>query len=85
MAERPLELKCCYVTKSRKPIPYPPLDPDIADMAPADPELTACDHKHLVTYPRLLDADAEGADWEEVARIVLHIDPLTGRIGHDMH
>jgi hypothetical protein len=24
---------------------------------------------------RLLDADAEGADWREVARIVLHIDP----------
>jgi hypothetical protein len=23
---------------------------------------------------RLLDADAEGADWREVARIVLHID-----------
>jgi hypothetical protein len=28
-----------------------------------------------VTYLRLLDADAEGADWQEVARIVLHIDP----------
>jgi hypothetical protein len=28
-----------------------------------------------VTYLRLLDADAEGADWREVARIVLHIDP----------
>jgi hypothetical protein len=24
---------------------------------------------------RLLDADAEGADWREVARIVLHLDP----------
>ena len=23
----------------------------------------------------LLDADAEGADWRQVARIVLHIDP----------
>jgi hypothetical protein len=23
----------------------------------------------------LLDADAEGVDWREVARIVLHIDP----------
>jgi len=23
----------------------------------------------------LLDADTEGADWREVARIVLHIDP----------
>jgi hypothetical protein len=27
------------------------------------------------SYRRLLDADAEGADWAEVARIVLHIDP----------
>jgi hypothetical protein len=30
----------------------------------------------LVAYLRLLDADAEGADWQEVARIVLHIDPI---------
>jgi hypothetical protein len=27
---------------------------------------------------RMLDADAEGADWREVARIVLHIDPDRG-------
>jgi hypothetical protein len=24
----------------------------------------------------MLDAEAEGADWREVAKIVLHIDPL---------
>jgi hypothetical protein len=24
---------------------------------------------------RLLDADSDGADWREVARMVLHIDP----------
>ena len=30
---------------------------------------------HLVIYLRLLDADAEGADWREVAKIVLKIDP----------
>ena len=36
---------------------------------------TDYDHEHLVTYLRLLDADTEGADWAEVARIVLHIDP----------
>src|ERR1700756_3263366 len=28
-----------------------------------------------VTHLRILDADAEGADWREVSRIVLHIDP----------
>ena len=53
----------------------PPLDPDVADLAPSDPVLTAYDQEHAVTYMRLLDADAEGADWHEVARIVLHIDP----------
>lgn len=53
----------------------PPLDPDVADTAPVAPTLTGYDQEHLVTYLRLLDADAEGADWREVARIVLHIDP----------
>ena len=53
----------------------PPLDPDVADVAPSGPVLTSYDHQHLVTYLRLLDADAEGADWREVARIVLHLDP----------
>jgi hypothetical protein len=53
----------------------PPLDPDVAEAAPTAPMLTGYDQEHLVTYLRLLDADAEGADWREVARIVLHIDP----------
>jgi hypothetical protein len=53
----------------------PPLDPDFADTAPSDSELTAYDEEHLVTYLRLLDADVEGADWREVARVVLHLDP----------
>jgi hypothetical protein len=52
-----------------------PLDPDIFDAAPTAPLLTSYDQEHLVTYLRLLDADTEGADWREVARIVLHIDP----------
>jgi hypothetical protein len=29
---------------------------------------------HLVKYLRLLDADADGAGWLEVARIVLNLD-----------
>jgi len=53
----------------------PPLDPDVADIAPTDSVLTIYDEEHAVTYMRLLDADLEGADWREVARIVLHIDP----------
>jgi len=53
----------------------PPLDLDVADLVPSDPALTAYDERHAITYMRLLDADAKGADWREVARIVLHIDP----------
>jgi hypothetical protein len=52
-----------------------PLDPDVADTAPTESTLTDYDRQHFVTYLRLLDADDEGADWREVARIVLHIDP----------
>lgn len=53
----------------------PSLDPDVATSAPADPAITPYDEEHLMTYWRLLDAVADGADWKEVARIVLHIDP----------
>jgi hypothetical protein len=53
----------------------PPLDPDFADTAPSDSVLTVYDEQHIVTYLRLLDANAEGADWREVAHIVLHLDP----------
>jgi hypothetical protein len=53
----------------------PPLDPDVADLAPSDPALTVYDEEHFITYLRMLDADREGADWREVSRIVLHLDP----------
>jgi hypothetical protein len=53
----------------------PPLDPDVADTAPSDAMLTPYDYEHLITYLRMLDADAEGADWREVTLNVLHIDP----------
>ena len=56
-------------------MPSPLLDPPVADSAPTDTVLTGYDEEHLVTYLRLLDAEAETADWSEVARIVLHIDP----------
>jgi hypothetical protein len=56
-------------------MPQPPLDPPVADTAPDADVLTRYDEEHLVTYLRILDADAEGADWAEVARLVLHIDP----------
>jgi hypothetical protein len=63
-------------TVERTPMQKPPLDPDVADAAPSDlSKLTVYNEEHIITYLRLLDADAAGADWSEVARIVLHIDP----------
>jgi hypothetical protein len=44
----------------------PPLSPDVADTARSDPELAPYDEEHLMTYLRLLDADAKGADWREI-------------------
>ena len=48
--------------------------PPVADLAPAEPKLSGYDREHAVTYV-LLDAAKEGADWREVARILLHVDP----------
>ncbi|WP_057851027.1 DNA -binding domain-containing protein [Bradyrhizobium valentinum] len=53
----------------------PPLDPRIADVAPAGPALTEYDEEHIITYMRVLDAAQQGADWRDVSRIVLGIDP----------
>lgn len=53
----------------------PPVDPDVADVAPDAQVLTGYDEEHMVTYMRLLDAAADDADWREVSRTVLHIDP----------
>jgi hypothetical protein len=50
--------------------------PQVADHAPTTQHLTPYDHAHLATYLRLLDAETEGADWVEVAQIVLRIDPV---------
>src|ERR1700730_3069383 len=67
----------------------PPLNPDVADVAPTNSALTTYDEEHIITYLRLLDADSEGADWREVARLVLHLDPerepIRARRGFDSH
>lgn len=52
------------------------LDPEVDDVAPNGNIVTAYDEQHYVTYLRLLDANRDGADWREVARIVLHRDPV---------
>ncbi|MBF5095433.1 DUF2285 domain-containing protein [Azospirillum sp. INR13] len=53
----------------------PRIDAPVFDVAPTGEALTDYDRLHLVTYLRLLDAAADGADPDEVARIVLRIDP----------
>jgi hypothetical protein len=57
-------------------ISMPPLrNPIVAELAPSGPALTKYDEEHAITYVRMLDADADGADWRDVSRIVLRIDP----------
>jgi hypothetical protein len=58
----------------------PRLDPDVEDEAPSGPDITVYDEEHFVTYLRLLDARNAGADWMEVARIVLHRDPVADEV-----
>jgi hypothetical protein len=55
----------------------PKLNPQVTDVAPNGPVLTAYDEEHMITYMRVLYADQQGADWREVSRIVLRIDPDT--------
>ena len=51
------------------------MSPRIADLAPTEAHVTDYDRQHAALYLRLLDAAEEGAAWEDVARIVLAIDP----------
>ena len=55
----------------------PRIDAPILDQAPTANKLTDYDRLHLITYIRLLDADADGIPWEEASRSILHIDPGT--------
>jgi hypothetical protein len=52
---------------------------EIIDNVPNADELTSYDEKHLTTYLRLLDADADGVPWTEVCRVVLGLDPEKDR------
>lgn len=57
---------------------------------PPQPEtLTEYDELHFVTYIRILDATAEGADWREIVQILFGIDaseePQRARWVHDNH
>tara|TARA_B100002049_G_scaffold94684_1_gene70169 strand:- start:974 stop:1231 length:258 start_codon:yes stop_codon:yes gene_type:complete len=49
--------------------------PDFMHRPPQADSVTAYDEAHFVTYLRLLDAAADGAAWEEIARVVFGVDP----------
>lgn len=56
--------------------PRPTMNPFIRDTAPADDDaLTDYDRTLLIVYVRMLDAAAVNADWRDVARVLLQIDP----------
>jgi hypothetical protein len=48
----------------------------LADEAPSADMWTDYDEEHLMTYRGLLDAEREGAEWDEAALLVLSIDPI---------
>lgn len=51
------------------------IPPMIADEAPSADTITTYDEAHSVTYLRLLDAETDGADWREAAKVILGLDP----------
>ena len=51
-------------------------DAPVEDEPPDDAHVTDYDRLHFVTYIRLLDAQQDpSATWQEVARILLRLDP----------
>lgn len=64
-------------------------NPAFQDQPPASDTLTDYDHTHLKLYMRLLDADASGADWQEVTQMLFGIDvaedPLRAMAVHAAH
>jgi len=51
------------------------LTPGFADVVVWSEQITPYDERHFLTYARLLDAEREQADWRDVARIILCLDP----------
>lgn len=48
---------------------------DFLDEPPDSPTLTNYDRGHIKLYLRLLDAEADGADWREVVSILFGLNP----------
>lgn len=51
------------------------MNPPIADEVPWSDTITEYDESHYIVYLRLLDAKADGASSDEMAQLVLGIDP----------
>lgn len=62
---------------------------DFLDEPPQLDHVTPYDEAHLTTYIRLLDAEAEGANWREVVEIIFRLnpdkDPERAKHIHDSH
>ena len=62
---------------------------DFLDRPPESMALTTYDHAHMKVYLRLLDAEADGADWKEAVTILFGLDPECeperARRVHDTH
>ncbi|RWI65626.1 DUF2285 domain-containing protein [Mesorhizobium sp.] len=53
------------------------MKPEIAEEVPWSESLTGYDKEHFTTYMRLLDASADDAGEEEMAHLILGIDPAS--------
>lgn len=63
--------------------------PPVLDQPPQLDRVSAYDETHLASYIRLLDAEAEGADWREAVAIIFGLDPkkepARAKLVHDSH
>lgn len=59
------------------------------DSPPLAETITDYDERHMVTYIRILDATAEGADWREIVQVLFRLDaehdPERAKAVHDNH
>ena len=62
---------------------------DYLEQAPDGPALTDYDRRHVKLYMRLLDADSDGASWQEAVVILFGIcpkkEPQRAKRVHDSH
>ena len=59
--------------------------PPFEDRPPESDKVTSYDELHFVTYRRLLDAEAAGAEWREVVRVVFGLDPERSDCARGVH